>query len=335
MPLDSTEESKRTKVFDAFVSLAHDAEVVFHWADANLTDGGERSHCCYRNSVSSDGRNPGAPHRILPEFDSSRINCKAGSNASGQESVRVLTADPETWKEWDFRDKKIVRPDPPWNLLAETADLHLERWSDPPGSKWVTYARLADCFAPRPAPRRVSPGDAKTEYIAARYALDVARGLVPLPLVANTLPLAEQARRSLLSRCRKAAIDRDRSLIDSEVGPLSPALWGKEPDGRPRVGHQHAFFLPTDEDGDGRLDHLTVVAAMGFNALECRAIDQLRCLLPGEGDPLRLLLVGLGLADETTTPASADSDGLALGDSVPGDPAHEAQWSQTGPPGVL
>ncbi len=38
MPLDSTDENKRTKVFDAFVSLAHDAEVVFHWTDAKLTD---------------------------------------------------------------------------------------------------------------------------------------------------------------------------------------------------------------------------------------------------------------------------------------------------------
>src|SRR5215813_11421601 len=33
MPLDSTDESKRTKVFDAFVSVSPDAEVVFHWAD--------------------------------------------------------------------------------------------------------------------------------------------------------------------------------------------------------------------------------------------------------------------------------------------------------------
>src|SRR5437763_1343989 len=39
MPLDSTDESKRTKVFDAFVALAHHAHVVFHWPDANPSDG--------------------------------------------------------------------------------------------------------------------------------------------------------------------------------------------------------------------------------------------------------------------------------------------------------
>ena len=95
---------------------------------------------------------------------------------------------------------------------------------------------------------------------------------------------------------------RDRDLVDSDVGPRSPALWGKEADGRPRIGHRHAFFLPTDEDGDGRLDHLAVVATMGFNALECQALDQMRRLPLGEGDPLPLLLVGLGRADDFRTP---------------------------------
>jgi hypothetical protein len=31
--------------------------------------------------------------------------------------------------------------------LIETVDLHAERWSDPPGSLWVTYLRPANAFA--------------------------------------------------------------------------------------------------------------------------------------------------------------------------------------------
>jgi hypothetical protein len=50
------------------------------------------------------------------------------------------------------------------------------------------------------------------------------------------------------------------------------ARWGKNEQGHPRAGHEHAFFLPADEDGDGRIDHLTVFAPMGFNPLECLAI---------------------------------------------------------------
>ena len=206
MPLNSTDESKRTKVFDAFVSLAHDSDVVFHWPDANLPDGA-RTLALLLSQLGYFGRAESwCAARMLSDFDPGRINCTAGSTSTSQEAVRVLTADPETWKRWDFSDRKIIRPDPPWNLLAETADLHLERWSDPPGSKWVTYARPTDCFAPRPSPRRGSPWDAKTDYIVARYVIDVAHGRGPLPLVIDTLPLAEQARRSLLSICRKAAL---------------------------------------------------------------------------------------------------------------------------------
>ena len=197
MPLDSTDESKRTKVFDAFVSLAKDAEVVFHWVDAKLTDG-EQTLALLLSQLGYFGRAESwCIARLLPEFDTRRINCTPGSTAVKQESVRVLTADPASWSGWAFTNKNVVRPDPPWNLLAETADLHLERWSDPPGSKWVTYARPADCFAPRPAPRPVLPGDAKTEFIVARFVLDVAEGRRPLPLVTETLPFAEEVRRQL------------------------------------------------------------------------------------------------------------------------------------------
>src|SRR5665213_2884025 len=172
MPLDSTDESKRTKVFDAFVSLAPDAEIVFHWADANLTDG-RATLALLLSQLGYFGRAESwCAARLLSEFDAKKINCSPGTTAAKQESVRVLTADPATWNSWSFTDKKIVRPDPAWNLLAETSDLHLERWSDSPGSKWAAYARRADCFAPRPAPRVVSPGDAKTDFIVARYVLD-------------------------------------------------------------------------------------------------------------------------------------------------------------------
>jgi CRISPR-associated protein Csb2 len=131
-------------------------------------------------------------------------------------------------------------------------------------------------------------------YTVARFALDVSQRRRLLPLVAETLPLAEQARRSLLSKCKYLARRSDPSLADAGTWPLAPAIWGKDENGQPRTGHAHAFFLPADEDGDGRLDHLTVVAPMGFNALELQSFDRLRRLTLGDGDPLHLLLVGLG-----------------------------------------
>src|SRR5262245_32185490 len=80
----------------------------------------------------------------------------------------------------------------------------------------------------------------------ARFALD---GPV-LPLVTETLPLAEQARRALLCLCKRIALQREPELSDGEVWRRCPAFWGKDELGRPRTGHQHAYFLPADEDSD-------------------------------------------------------------------------------------
>ena len=40
--------------------------------------------------------------------------------------------------------------------------------------------------------------------------------------------------------------------------------------------HGHAYYLPTDEDCDGRIDHLTIVATRGFAPDEVAALDRLR-----------------------------------------------------------
>ena len=325
MPLDSTDESKRTKVFDAFISLSHDAEVVFHWADANLT-GGRQTLALLLSQLGYFGRAESwCAARLLSEFDARRINCAPGSAEAGQESVRVLTANPTTWNEWAFTDKKIIRPDPPWNLLAETADLHLERWSDPPGSKWVSYARPTDAFAPQQTARKeVSMLSSGRTFTVARYALDA----TVLPLVSETLPLAELARTAVLCHFDLQHPRRD----GEELPPHSEALSGKTPLKEHRKRHDHAYYLPTDEDGDGRIDHLTIWADMGFKASEeLAALDALRWLPRGDdndwllphqvsrqirdarrqrGAPksgLRLLLVGLGKCEDFRSPLFSKS----------------------------
>jgi CRISPR-associated protein Csb2 len=77
---------------------------------------------------------------------------------------------------------------------------------------------------------------------------------------------------------------------------------GKLADGTIRTDHGHAFYLPTDEDGDGRLDHLTVVAEAGFSRADLRALEALREIKAPEREEsrhkLRVLLVGMGRLDE-------------------------------------
>lgn len=278
MPLWSTDESKRTKVFDAFVSVAHDAEVVFHWPDAQLTPDEERTLSLLLSQLGYFGRAESwCAGRLLPAFDVSRLNCLPGV-VEGREPVRVLTADPETWTAWSFSDRRIVPPNPRWNLLAETADLHLERWSDPPGSRWVTYSRPTDCFSPRPGPRPKLPGDVKTDFVAARFVLDVAEGRRPLPLVTDTLPLAEEVRRQVGREYCRVVRQRDNSIPDGDLRLCSPVLHGKDENGAPAASHDHAFYLPSDEDRDGRIDHVTIFAAGKFSRDDVSALDRLRSL---------------------------------------------------------
>lgn len=135
----------------------------------------------------------------------------------------------------------------------------------------------------------------------ARLALD---GPV-LPGVAETLPVAERVRRGLLAECRRLARRERPGAADAELWPLAPAFWGKDEHGRPRTGHVHAFVLPADEDGDGRLERVTVFAPMGFNALERQALGRLRRLAAVGADDAAVVharLIGVGTAGDFRTP---------------------------------
>jgi CRISPR-associated protein Csb2 len=303
--------SRRTLVFDAFVALGPEAEVVFLWPEVKLDRSEEQtlhlvlSHLVYFGRAESwcvaqlstkwrplDNERwaqiDTATGEVMAETNCIPLN--GGGMPHGQEPVRVLSAHPTTWNAWQY-GRRAKRPDPPWNLLAETADLHAERWSDPPGSRWVTYLRPADAFAVQERRRRI---DWKARPLSmARYALD---GTV-LPLVQETLALGELARQYL-----QGIYGRQNSAAPSAI------FSGKAPDGTPLRDHRHGFFLATDEDGDGRIDHLTVHARgelspdgrdQGFAETELQALAAFRWLRQPGGKPdLRLVLLGIGDREE-------------------------------------
>jgi CRISPR-associated protein Csb2 len=116
------------------------------------------------------------------------------------------------------------------------------------------------------------------------------------PPVQATLSLAEAVRRALMSRYRKLKeIERYGRTDPPNAGRfVSRVFSGKDEQGvRLQDEHAHAFYLPSDEDGDGRLDHLTVYARGGLPADEVRAINRLRWLRCGDLE-MSLLLVELG-----------------------------------------
>lgn len=101
---------------------------------------------------------------------------------------------------------------------------------------------------------------ALTEFTVARYALEPAAALT----VREALPFAEQVRRALISHRVETA--------HSEV------ITGKTVDGVPLAGHSHAHYLATDEDDDGRLDHITIYAPRGFDSGDLEALKTIRSI---------------------------------------------------------
>lgn len=284
----------RTLVFDAFVALDPKAEVVIAWPDATLEPDEEQaarlllsqlnyfgraeSWCSARVVDNGDWRS--LPGKVCGWLDVETGEVPEESETANTEPVRVLAPDPETWDGWSY-GKKAVRPDPPWNLLAETADLHRERWSDPPGSRWLTYLRPSDAFAVEAKARRAA--ESPPVHVA-RYALD---GKV-LPLLTETFYVAETARRYVQGR-----------FGNQFDGESSPVFSGRREDGTPQEGHRHAFFLPTDEDGDGRLDHLTVFARDEFrHGLELAVLDGFSRMHGPGGTDLSLVLLGVGRPED-------------------------------------
>ena len=159
------------------------------------------------------------------------------------------------------------------DLEVETSELRDKGRIDPEGAHWYPYVRKQDCFTslrtdrPRRAVRDSNP-------TVVRFALS---GKV-LPMAFDTLRWGDVSRDAVMS---KYGSQNDRAT--------SETLSGKDASGKPLKGHRHAFYLPTDEDGDGRLDHLTVWAPGGLEEKEFQAIVWVRELNRGGGrDSLQL-----------------------------------------------
>lgn len=164
-------------------------------------------------------------------------------------------------------------------LRMETSQLHKERWSSPPGARRVRYqVQPISLDRPRrPAPAGPAPDTARFAMVGA-----------VLPDVERTLVFGERLRQALMARSR------------SPEGLPDPVFSGRQPDGSPQQGNRHAIFLPADDDGDGRIDHLVVWCPGGFSPDAVRAMQRLTHLWAeegaGEDGRYHVQLVGLGEA---------------------------------------
>ena len=278
---------KGSLVFDAFVAIDPNCELAIPWRNEDLDERERAVMGLVLSNLNYLGRREATcSARVLDNSVPIDINCDCsptdpGNARATSEPVRVLCADPKTALKNDYtpriapkkarrredRGKTIPLYDPDWHLCLQTKDLHEQRWSDPPGSHWVTYYRVRDALTPEPVLPKA--GIRTGTFTAARFILDAP----VLPVLQETLYLGEIVRQFVQGTYGRASGNGS-----------SPLFSGKDTDGNPLKGHSHAFFLPTDEDGDGKLDHLTIYCAAGFGPHEVQALDRLqRIRRPGGG----------------------------------------------------
>jgi len=156
-------------------------------------------------------------------------------------------------------------------LHAETTALREQGWNRPPGSTMIPYLLPSRALEVRPRSRR--PVSRRRPTVA-RFAV---AGTVR-PRLTEAIYVGETMRQALMSRSDAAAV-----------------FAGKDAEGVPLQGHQHAYVLPADDDDDGRIDHITVYCAEGFDGEAQRALAGVNRLWQSSGRPdLQLVLIGLG-----------------------------------------
>jgi CRISPR-associated protein Csb2 len=288
MPIAKT----TTKVLDAFVSVSTrdhpdggaEGALVVGW-DIDLSHEEETALAALLDGVDFLGRAESWVEATLVEApDDWNVDPE---REGGAEEVFLWTALSEAeWAGWrvDFlaggaTRKRPTLPADVWGVLCQdTHGLQKAGWSVPPGVNPVRYRLPAALL-------RVSPV-AKAHPAPFCDVAWLRLGGAVLPPVSYTTWIAERMRVSAMSWSR------------GEDGLPSALFSGHSVEGERAEGQQHAWFLPSDEDGDGLLDHVAVWAPAGFGDRERRALQGIETLWGDDGHTLHTMLLAVTTAVE-------------------------------------
>lgn len=313
MPYIEGKSQKTTLVFDTWANVG-DGELLVHWPcelDADEADLLGK----LASSLGYLGRSESWVEAQLMNDNSvdwNAVPCVENEHRGpGWEQVSLMAAiSPVVYEEWreaqvqealrPFQGQKQTAPvkkkqaqaiEPyPTDLLScltkDTAWWKSHGWSQPPGSQRVLYWRRSDALqvGVPTAPRLASAQTVTTMLLAITTA---SGNRSALPPVSRTLPQAELFHRAIIGR------------LGNGLRVTCPELTGKDEFDRPlHDHHEHAHTIPVDLDGDGRLDHIIIHAAMGLRDTAQRAVRTLRRTWTkgGAGD-LQVAVVGSGDLD--------------------------------------
>ncbi len=272
MPYNEGTRERTTLVIDSFVAVCPGKPLFAVWP--NLEPDSER-----RNDLEAILRNMPYLGRAESWVDASL--------ASKHPEVNSRPLEDGALPEGDWEIARTLMPRCPVkleDLERETSTLRRGGRIDPEGAQWWPYIRRRDCFTEFRSGQVRTPRRGAGARVV-RFAMDGN----PLPMGFDTLRWGERARRSAMSQYGRR-----------NEGGKSENLSGKDSSGNPLLGgHRHAFYLPTDENGNGRLDHLTIWTPGGLREKEFEAVVRVNELNPGDGrEPVRLSYLAHGKEED-------------------------------------
>jgi CRISPR-associated protein Csb2 len=317
---------KRTLVFDAFARVANNDPIVIAWPNLELTNPQTELLDALLENLGFLGRAESwvDARRTNDVFEPNCVPATVCVDAeTGEvtgEIVRLLAPrDPQNY--FAFRHHKLVAEGiqsdvegrarqlnaaqkrltltlpPDWldATSVETGDLQAAGWSAPPCAQTLSYRRpLRALVATAPkVMRKRATTSRKLPVTTARYALYGK----PLPRIEDAVRIGEAL--------RAAAMGRAKHLLGPDDLPKELSGHDLGDDNR----HGHAFWLPDsfrlpDPGTSGEIEHLLVHAPGGLSPDAMRVLTALERIERDEGEPLRLMLEGLGSSTlfDTITP---------------------------------
>ncbi len=275
---------QKTLIFDGFVVVGPRERVLIGWPAVDLPGTILDDLDTLLSQLNYLGRSESwVSARVTRGVNGVAWNCEAAP-ADGGDTVGV--ACPLSFEAYVpvviGKGKKARQVDWVEALAIDTDTIHKNGLSHPPAMRFVDYARDRHCFRiARPAPAELA-----TAITSVLYALESK----VLPRVIETVEIAEQVRTRLMG------IHKGMEGFEN----VSQRFSGRESSTQSLTGHRHAFYLPQDRDGDGRIDHILVRCKDAFGASELRALDRLEELWQRGGRPdIRCVPVQWGVPTAT------------------------------------
>ena len=213
--------------------------------------------------------------------ESHDYNCsplKDQNNSEEKDLIRVLVPRPDV----EFVD--ICNPDTNTDNLKSisitTRILQDKNYIDPPGGRWLQYVRPKNCFEEKISHHNQT--STLNDITLIRYAVVGTLN----PSIKDTLRIGDVARSACMSRYGKRKNQENSATFS-----------GKDGKGCFLKNHEHAFYLPTYETQNVKIDHLTIIASKGFNKDELDVLFSLKKLYRHNLVDIHLIFQGCGTLD--------------------------------------